>query len=259
MTAGATRIAMWSGPRNISTAMMRAFGNRPDCHVVDEPFYAAYLQLTGLNHPLAGEIIADGETDPAVVIRSLIGPVPDDRPVFYQKHMTHHMVPQIDRGWFDHVRHAFLIRRPENVLASYVAKRQDVDLRDIGFVEQADIFDRVADHAGAPPPVIDAYDVLRDPPGMLQALCRSLGITYTDTMLTWPPGRRATDGVWAKHWYGAVEASTGFGPPSEPADFDSLPDNLKPIATQARTYYERLYTARLLPDRSSTINSKEIG
>jgi len=240
-----TRIAMWSGPRNISTAMMRAFGNRADCHVVDEPFYAAYLTLTGLNHPMREEIIADMETDPQVVAGSLVGTVPGNRPVFYQKHMTHHMLSDIPRDWMDSTSHAFLIRRPENVLASYAAKRQEVDLRDIGFVEQCEIFDAVAQKTGTPPPVIDAFDVLTNPSAILQQLCKRLGIAFTDAMLSWRPGRWPTDGVWAQHWYGTVEASTGFTTPTDPVAFDALPDHLKAIAEQARSYYDRLHAFAL--------------
>ncbi len=236
---------MWSGPRNISTAMMRAFGSRSDAAVVDEPFYAAYLSATGIDHPMREEVIATGETDPTKVEVALLGPVPGDRPVFYQKHMAHHMIPSIGRGFIDRVANAFLIRRPEAVLASYTEKRGEVTLADIGFVQQAEIFDRVADRLGRAPPVIEADDVLADPAGMLSALCAELGLAYDPKMTRWEPGLRPTDGIWAKHWYGAVERSTGFSPPR--AEARPLPEHLKPIADAALPLYEQLARWRLRP------------
>lgn len=247
MTADATvRIAMWSGPRNISTAMMRSFGNRPDTHVVDEPFYAAYLDQTGIDHPMRDEVIAAGESDWRKVVESLVAPLPSGASVFYQKHMTHHMLPAIGRDWITRMRNAFLIRRPANVLASYVRKREAVTLDDIGFRQQAELFDRVADAQGTAPPVIDAGDVLGNPRGMLRALCAALEIPFDEAMLSWPPGIRETDGVWGAHWYEAVAASTGFGPPSR--DVGDLPPHLMRIAEKARPIYERLSAARLRPE-----------
>ncbi|MCW1840764.1 sulfotransferase [Prosthecomicrobium hirschii] len=239
------RIAMWSGPRNISTAMMRSFGNRFDTAAVDEPFYAAYLAHTGLDHPMREEVLASQSRDWRQVVNQLIGPVPDEKPVFYQKHMTHHMLPEFGRGWIDQVKSAFLIRAPESVLASYVDKRAEVTLRDIGFVEQFEIFEQVAERLGEAPPVVDAADILADPRRTLAALCDALAIPFRDEMLAWPPGRRREDGVWAPVWYQAVEASTGFGPPRGPVSFDALADPLKPIATVARTYYEKMRAYRL--------------
>jgi hypothetical protein len=239
------RIAMWSGPRNISTAMMRSFGNRPDTAVVDEPFYAAYLVGTGIAHPMREESIASQPTDWRRVVDTLLGPAPDGKSIFYQKHMTHHMLPSFGRDWIAKCRNAFLIRAPEEVLASYVEKREDVALEDIGFVQQREIFEREADRLGRAPPVIDARDVLSDPRATLSALCAALDIPFTDKMLHWPPGRRATDGVWAPVWYDAVERSTGFAPPKPPVPFESLRDDLKPLALAARPHYERLARFRL--------------
>jgi hypothetical protein len=234
------RIAMWSGPRNISTAMMRAFGNRPDTAVWDEPYYAAYLAATGLDHPMRAEILAADETDPDRVAARLLGPVPGGRTVFYGKHMTHHMLPGFDLSWTAAVRHAFLIRRPESVLASYVQKRETVTLADIGFTRQAEIFDEVADRLGSAPPVVESADVLADPGGTLERLCAGLGIAFRQDMLAWPAGRRASDGVWAAHWYHAVEASTGFGPPRPEVRGADLPAPLRAIAEAATPAYERL-------------------
>ena len=243
MTAAPIRVAMWSGPRNISTAMMRAFENRSDTAVIDEPFYAVYLDRTGLDHPLREEVLRAGPTEPARAIDGLLGPVPDARAIFYQKHMTQHMLPDIDRGWMAACRNVFLIRTPDAVLASYVAKRSDVALEDIGFTQQAELFDQVADRLGRAPPVIDGADVLADPRGALTRLCAALGFPFDDAMLSWPAGPRATDGVWAPAWYDAVERSTGFAPPrDEPA---ALPAALQSIADTARPHYDRLARYRI--------------
>jgi hypothetical protein len=234
------RIAMWSGPRNISTAMMRSFENRPDTAVIDEPFYAAYLAATGIDHPLREESLASQPTDWRDVVKTILGPVPDGLGIYYQKHMTHHMLPGFGRDWTREMRNAFLIRSPEEVLASYVEKRSEVALDDIGFVQQREIFEREADRLGHAPPVIDAADVLRNPQATLSALCRALAIPFRDRMLAWPSGRRATDGAWAPAWYDAVERSTGFAPPRPSASIDTLGDDLKPLARAARPHYERL-------------------
>jgi hypothetical protein len=239
------RIAMWSGPRNISTAMMRSFGNREDTAVVDEPFYAAYLAATGIDHPMRAESLASQPTDWKEVVEAVLGPAPDGKPIFYQKHMTHHMLPGFGRDWMARCRNAFLIRAPEDVLASYSQKRADVTLADIGFVQQSELFEREADRLGRAPPVIESADVLRDPRGTLGALCAALEIPYSDKMLRWPPGRRASDGVWAPVWYESVERSTGFARPRETAAAP-LDDSLKAIADAARPYYERLAAHRIV-------------
>ncbi|PLX36006.1 MAG: sulfotransferase family protein [Hyphomicrobiales bacterium] len=236
---------MWSGPRNISTAMMRSFENRPDAIVVDEPFYGAYLAETGLNHPMREEILAAHETDWQKIIDSLLAPLPAGRTVFYQKQMPHHMVVDIGDEWLDPLRHAFLIRSPEAVLASYSIKHAEVGLSDIGFVEQATMFERIAERTGKAPPVILGRDVLENPRAALTALCGTLGIPFREEMLAWPAGRRNTDGVWAAHWYGSVEASTGFAPPMPEAGYDDLDDRLKAIADEARPYFERLAAYRI--------------
>jgi len=237
---------MWSGPRNISTAMMRSFENRPDTAVVDEPFYAAYLAATGLNHPMRDEVLAAQPTDWRTVVEALKGLVPDGRDVFYQKHMTHHMLPEIALDWMAGCRNAFLIRPPEQVLASYTVKRAEVALEDIGFVRQAELFDREADRLGAAPPVIEGADVLADPRRALTALCAALDVPFSEQMLQWPAGPRSTDGVWAPAWYDAVERSTGFEAPRKVTGLDDLAGPVRKIAEAARPYYERLAKHRLV-------------
>jgi len=236
--AAPLRIAMWSGPRNLSTALMRSFGNRLDCVVSDEPFYAAYLKLTGSDHPMRVEILRHHQTDWRKIDAALAGTPPDGRALWYQKHMTHHMLPEIGRGFMRACRHAFLIRHPARVLASYAAKRETVAFGDIGFAQQEALFDEAGALAGEAPPVVDADALLADPPRILRALCTALRIQFSEAMLSWPPGPRATDGIWASHWYDAVNRSTGF---SQPRPAPRLDDpHLMKLQDQAMPIYERL-------------------
>ncbi|HEY1633059.1 MAG TPA: hypothetical protein VGF56_17215 [Rhizomicrobium sp.] len=243
MSGDDIRIAMWSGPRNISTAMMRGFENRDDTVVIDEPFYAAYLAGTGLDHPMREDVLASQPNDWREVVKGLLAP--QTRPVFYQKHMTHHMLPEFGLDWVKACRNAFLIRAPEEVLSSYTEKRAEVSLADIGFVQQGELFDREAARLGHAPPVIESSDVLKNPRRALTALCGALGIAFSEKMLRWPAGRRDSDGAWAPAWYDAVERSTGFGATREKAK-QPLADSLKPIAEAARVYYEKLSAHRLV-------------
>lgn len=233
---------MWSGPRNLSTAMMYAFGARADFAVIDEPFYAAYLDRTGLNHPMREQIIAAQPTDPKQVASMLTGPIPDARPHYYQKHMTQHMIPGMPRDWFAQVRHVFLIRHPARVVASFGAKYDNPTLADIGFAQQTEVFDDLT-RQGLSPLVIDSADIRRDPKGMLTRLCDALGLPFDPAMLSWPKGGHPSDGIWAPHWYGAVHASTGFAPAE-----GSLPD-LKGAAgdlvEQALSHYHKLEALKL--------------
>ena len=245
VSAGASpvRVAMWSGPRNISTAMMRSWENRGDTAVWDEPFYAFYLDSTGIEHPVDSEVIAAGETDWRRVVERLLGEVPGGRPVFFQKHMTHHLLPEIDRGWMDAVVNCFLIRDPREVLASYARMRSTVTVEDVGVPQQAEIFDHVQARSADTPVVLDARDVLENPRGVLGALCDRVGVEFTERMLAWPPGPRESDGVWAKHWYHSVHRSSGFQP--YVAKTDPLPGHLEPLARECEPHYRRLWEQRL--------------
>jgi hypothetical protein len=239
------RIAMWSGPRNISTALMRAFENRPDCAVWDEPLYGYYLAATGIDHPGADEIIRVHGSDADEIIVRCCGEAPGGEPLFYQKHMTLHLLPELERGWLESLANCFLIRDPESVVASYAAVREDLTLDDIGFVQQAELFEWVRERSGELPPVIDSADFLRDPEAMLRALCTQLGIEFDDRMLAWPSGPRDSDGVWGKYWYDSVWKSTGFAPYREKRP--QLDAKQEKIAQQAFPYYAQLYRFRLKP------------
>ena len=236
---------MWSGPRNISTALMRAFENRDDCVVWDEPLYGYYLDATGIDHPGAAEVIADQGTDADAIIARCTGPIPGDKTLFYQKHMTLHLLPQLERGWLRRLHNCFLIREPEAVIASYAAVRSEATLEDIGFVQQAELFDTVRNMTGSTPLVVDSREFLLDPRGMLEALCARLRIDFSEQMLHWPAGPRDSDGVWARYWYDSVWQSTGFAPYRE-REY-RLNEKDAEIARRARPYYEELHRHRLRP------------
>lgn len=238
------RIAMWSGPRNISTAMMRSWENRPDTVVLDEPFYAHYLLATGIDHPGRQEVIAAQETDWRAVARQLSeDPLPPGKTISYQKHMTHHLLDTMDVDWIDGLHNCFLIRAPQEVIASYIKVRPEVTLADLGLREQRRIFDHVRRRTGDVPPVLDSGDVLANPRGMLSLLCSRLGIAFDERMLQWPAGPRPSDGVWAKYWYSAVWASTGFGPAR--ARVEAVPQHLHKLLDEANDLYAELYNHRL--------------
>lgn len=251
------RIAMWSGPRNISTAMMRSFGARSDCAVIDEPFYAAYLFDSGQDHPMRGRVIASQPTDWRNVVRRITGKVPDQKPIWYQKHMTHHMLPHYGRFWMGEMRNCFLIRDPARMIASYAVKwDQDLTVEMMGLRAQRELYEQAAELLGAPPPVVDADDILRDPAGVLWHLCQKINIPFTEEMLSWLPGRRETDGVWAAHWYGAVEESTGFkapdpedSPEGSPAGSGpaAVPERFAWLEEACRADYEAMAAQKLAP------------
>ena len=234
---------MWSGPRNISTAMMRAWGNRADTAVIDEPFYAYYLERTGKEHPGAEEVIAHGEIDWRKIVNQLTDAVPSGKPIFFQKQMVHHLLPEIDRGWMVDLTNCFLIRDPREVILSYIKKNPEPTLEDLGFVQQLKIFDFVRERANSVPIIVDAKDVLQNPERTLRLLCDTIGVSFDAAMLSWPPGLRDTDGIWAKYWYDEVARSTSFQP-YKPRE-GIVPDRLREIYEQCRESYDRLYKYRL--------------
>jgi Sulfotransferase domain len=244
MTGKQVRIAMWSGPRNISTAMMRAWGNRADTVVIDEPFYGYYLKGTGAPHPGADEIIAAMETDWRKIIQQLTGPITSDARISYQKQMTHHLLPEISRDWLMQVTNCFLIRDPAEVIVSYIKKNRNPQLEDLGFVQQLEIFHFVSKRTGNVPPVIDAKDVLQNPERTLRLLCRAVNVGFDPAMLSWPQGPRATDGIWAKYWYSEVKRSTSFQR-YMPRPHD-LPLRLHELHARCRRCYEELSEHRIV-------------
>lgn len=232
------RIAMWSGPRNLSTAMMYAFSARDDTAVWDEPYYAAYLQDSGLEHPLGAEILAAGERDAEQVKTRCLGATPHGKPVFYQKHMTHHMRPNFDLTWLADVTNIFLIRHPARVIASYAAKRENPSSDDIGFEAQRKLFDHVRDLTGKVPVVIDSADIRADPEAMLRRICDAIELDFQPTMLSWPKGGNADDGVWAKHWYGAVWTSTSFA--GVEGDLPKVAPEFETLLKASQTHYDAM-------------------
>jgi hypothetical protein len=239
---GVVRVGMWSGPRNISTAMMRAFENRPDAVVVDEPLYAAYLHRTGIDHPAREEVIASQPTDLEAAVAVLEEPLPDGRTVHYAKHMAHHVERDMDLTWTLRFRNVLLIRDPAEVVASYARIRESVAPEDIGIPQQGWLLELWDEH-GAGAPVIDAGEFLHAPEAHLRWLCDWLGIPFTERMLSWPAGPRDSDGVWAPHWYSAVWKSTGFEP-WRPREID-LSAHDAAVAEACRPVYDALYARRV--------------
>lgn len=240
------RIAMWSGPRNISTALMRAWENRPDTYVCDEPLYAHYLADTGLDHPGREATLAAHETDWRRVVNWLTGPIPGGHPIWYQKQMAHHLLPQIDRDWTSQLVNCFLIRDPREMLTSLLEFLPDPRVEDTGLPQQVELFEQIRSRTGETPPVIDGRDVLLNPEGMLRALCERLGLPFRQEMLSWPAGRRETDGAWASEWYRKVELTTGFGT-YEPKP-DTVPSRLQGVLEDCEACYQKLVPWRLRID-----------
>lgn len=223
------KIAMWSGPRNLSTACMYAFGNRSDFAASDEPFFGAFLAVTGIDHPMREETIAAMENDPHKVAKALKGPNPDGKPHWYQKHMCHHMIDGFPLDWAEACVNVHLIRHPARVIASYIQKRENPTLEDIGFVRQTEIAEAL------PGPIIDSADIRQTPRSLLARLCAEIGLPFDDAMLSWPPGPRPYDGAWAPHWYNAVHRSTSFAGEEAP-----LPEIAHPHLDEALQHYRAL-------------------
>ena len=237
-----TKIAMWSGPRNLSTALMYSFGNRADFAVVDEPFYAHYLRETGLAHPMRNDVLASQPQDADQVIQSLTNPISQH---FYQKHMCQHMLPSVPRGWMNTVKNVFLIRHPARVIASFGAKYEDFGLADIGFSQQLELFEMLRAE-GHTPLVIDSADIREEPEPMLTKLCTALDLSFDPAMLSWPKGGHPSDGVWAAHWYNAVHSSTGFAGPEGPLPVLET-EAQQELLAKALPIYERLAAHKLAP------------
>ncbi len=231
------KIAMWSGPRNLSTAMLYSFGNRSDFSVWDEPFYAAYLKASGISHPLRDEVLLAHQGDAEKVASDIAGPVPGGRAHWYMKHMPFHMLESFPLEWAEDCVNVHLIRHPARVVASYVAKRENPTLQDIGFAEQVRIFDRF------PGPVLDSDDIRVNPEGMLRKLCDSIQLEFSPAMLSWPAGPKPFDGAWAPHWYGAVHRSTGFAGAEGP--LPELSGASADLVEMALPSYRKLYESRL--------------
>jgi hypothetical protein len=222
---------------------MRSWGSRADTFVCDEPFYAYYLAHSGVGHPGRDEVIASQSTDWREVATWLTGPIPRGKAIFYQKHMAHHLLPSVGRSWLSKVTNVFLVRNPREMLTSLLRVTPRAGIDDTGLPQQCEMFERMRRETGRVPVVIDSRDVLENPRGMLTALCGALGVPFTDAMLSWEPGRRDTDGVWAPHWYAAVERSTGFEPYRPKPDH--VPESHAFVLEQCEDYYEKLYTHRL--------------
>ncbi len=245
------RICMWSGPRNVSTAMMRSWEARGDCHVSDEPLYAYYLHQTGLDHPCREEVIRSQSRDWAELGVQLSAAPPQGKALWFQKHMAHHLLTGLDRGWMRGCLHCFLIRDPRAVVASYVRARPEVIRRgtdgvvqvdlapeELGFLQQAELLRWAEEELGQRCPVVDSADLLHDPAPVLEGLCEALGVPWTEGMLSWAPGPRETDGVWARHWYANVERSSGFVPRAQAkVELDPV---LEPVVEELQAAYEML-------------------
>jgi len=238
VSAAPIRVAVWSGPRNISTALMRSWGSRADTVVVDEPLYAHYLLHTGLEHPGREEVIARHETDWRRVVDALDAPLPDGRRIQYEKQMSHHLLPHIGRDWIARRRNVLLIRDPLEVLLSYSRVIERPRLEDTGLPGQLELARWLEQETGKPPAVFDAKRILLEPEASLRAMCAAVDVPWDSAMLQWQPGRRATDGVWAPHWYAAVERSSRFEPYRPPTE--RLDPALEPVLEEARTLYAEL-------------------
>ena len=237
------RIAMWSGPRNISTAMMRSWESRSDTFVIDEPFYPYYLSQTDVDHPGREEVIDKGELDKGKVSKGLTTDMQEGCSIYYQKHITHHLLPSISREWMKKVRNCFLIRNPKDMIISYSKVHPELNMHLLGLTEQYEIFEYVKEITGEIPPIIDSKDVLLNPRGVLRQLCDKIGVTFSEEMLTWARGKRETDGLWGKYWYNNVISSTGFNrykPKSE-----ELPEKYEQLYLECFSIYEKLHKLRI--------------
>lgn len=224
---------------------MRSWENRSDTYVCDEPLYAHYLNETRLDHPGRDEVIASQSTQWETVIDWLTGPIPAGKTVFYQKHMTHHLLPNIGRDWLSRVSNVFLIRDPRDMITSLAKVLPEVRLTDTGMPQQWEIYQQVKNQSGVTPVVVDARDVQNHPKSILSQLCQRLEIEFDPAMLQWPPGPRSTDGIWAKYWYANVEKTTGFEPYQ--SKNEPVPDTLSTVLEECIAIYDQLAISRIKP------------
>ena len=237
-------IAMWSGPRNISTALMRSFENRSDCFVSDEPFYSYFLYKTGLKHPLSDEVINSGLIHYDKIIKYITGPIPSSKNIWYQKHMAHHILEGENIDWIKNMKNCLLIRHPSDVILSYSKKNEINNIQQLGYLQQIEIYKMLTEELGIPPIIIDAQDLLVEPKKMLIEICEILRIKFDKKMLSWSQGSRKTDGIWGKHWYKQVEASTGFKPYIKTNRIIS--PKYQSLYDECIQYYEFLYQNRII-------------
>lgn len=230
------RVNCWSGPRNVSTALMRSFAQRGDTRALDEPLYGHYLLTTGAPHPGRDELVEVLETDASTIVsETVLGPC--DRDVLFMKQMVHHLTPDLDLGFLDECVNVQLIRDPAEVISSLVHQLPEPTLRDVGLERQRVLFDDLRAR-GQEPPVLDAKELLLDPEGVLRELCERLGIDWDPAMLSWPAGPHPEDGAWARYWYDKLWESTGFAP-YRPKDA-SVPESCRALLDECRPHYEEL-------------------
>lgn len=231
-----SKINLWSSPRNISTAMMYSFAQRPDTMVFDEPLYAHYLRVTGIEHPGNAEILASQDNYADNVIRDTIL-ADHEKPVTFFKQMTHHLV-DVDEDFLFDVANIIFIREPKQIIRSYSEIRPVVTMADIGIEKQLYLFNKLTD-GGHTPVVLDSNEILKDSPKVMQALCDALHIPFYEAMLHWEAGARPEDGVWAKYWYSNVHKTTGFE--KQASSSKPLPEYLLPLYEESKQYYDQLY------------------
>ena len=237
------RIAMWSGPRNISTAMLRSWESRADTFVVDEPYYAYYLSQNDLQHPGREDVLREGELDAAKVSHGLVNDTKGNCSIYYQKHMTHHLLDTIDRDWMGSVTNCFLIRDPKDMIISYSKVHPEINSVLLGVEQQREIFEYVKNITGGTPPIIDSKDILMNPKEILSKFCDRIDVEFSDEMLSWPKGPRDTDGNWGKYWYKNVMNSTGFNqyvPKTE-----EVPEKYLSLYEESYKLYQDLHKLRI--------------
>jgi len=240
------RISMWSGPRNISTALMRSFENRSDTAVIDEPFYSFFLKNTGIKHPIYKEVIEKYDSSWNNITNTLIGSIPNNKNIWYQKLMTHHWVDNQPLDWTINTINCFLIRNPKNVILSYLKIYKDVTPELIGLPQQIKIFNYVIKKTNKIPTVISSEDILKTPKLMLKKLCHLLEIPFLEQMLSWPMGPRDSDGIWGKYWYRNVVKTSSFSNP--PKKNEKFPKEFSSLLDECNEYYKQIEKYKITND-----------